>query len=710
MYVRRCHVEEGCDLFFPAVEGGTRSNGAKLKEPSFTLDVRKYFLMIFSDSSCKNSSSFSAALLGTVWVFLTGGILLSFFFLIFTIHFRKNRIVKMSSPNLNIVTLLGSGLTYCSAFLFGIEKQNSLTRSSMEILVQARVCLLCIGVTLTFGPILGKSWRLYKVFTQQVPDKRVIIKDFQLLLIVSMFVLVDITLLLAWIFLDPVQCLQSLNVDLKVTEKGLICTVSQGYFCMSLYSDLWHILFLGFKGSLLMYGAYLAGLTDDLSCPPVNQSLTLIVGIVIIFLSTGITLVVNRFFHMWHNLVLGFTSGGIFVCTSAINCLIFIPQVRQWKAFKKADISNMTKYFANSSKNFHSTMYSDEEIYQLLGEKNSMMQQLAKKSLGVLLDPELSLEAQVTAVARSAFLQLRLINQLRPYLEYNCLATVTHALVTSRLDFCNALYVGLPLKTVWILQLVQNRAARLLTGTGRYVHMTPVLRQLHWLPIEVRAQFKVLVTTYKALNGLGPGYLKERLHPYMPGRPLRSAGEALLWEPSVKEIRRVDNGNSHDCCEVVRLMKKLQSELIDVLLANPDFILFVDSSWKRQVRHCRKMDSALGKALGLIQQRFNSRIKNWTVVSSSCCSEAVPLQRKGLGQATGQAYQSHSFGQHLLATPGKESTSASASWSKDEVATARGKPWPGPTAYLERDSRTRTSRTPPPRPHGRCKRGKKGAS
>ncbi|KAF7249994.1 putative RNA-directed DNA polymerase from transposon BS [Varanus komodoensis] len=161
------------------------------------------------------------------------------------------------------------------------------------------------------------------------------------------------------------------------------------------------------------------------------------------------------------------------------------------------------------------------------------------RSLGVLLDPELSLEAQVTAVARSAFLQLRLIHQLRPYLENDCLATVTHALVTSHLDFCNVLYVGLPLKTVRILQLVQNRAATLLTGTGRYVHMTPVLRQLHWLPIEVRAQFKVLVMTYKALNGLGPGYLKERLRPYMPSRPLRLAGEALLREPSVEEVRRV---------------------------------------------------------------------------------------------------------------------------------------------------------------------------
>ncbi|KAF7243737.1 hypothetical protein EYD10_10062 [Varanus komodoensis] len=122
--------------------------------------------------------------------------------------------------------------------------------------------------------------------------------------------------------------------------------------------------------------------------------------------------------------------------------------------------------------------------------------------------------------------------------EYDCLATVTHALVTSCLDFSNALYVGLPLKTVRILQLVQNRAARLLMGAGRYVHMTPVLRQLHWLPIEVQAQFKVLVMTYKALNGLGPGYLIELLRPYTPAHPLRSAGEALLREPSVKEIRR----------------------------------------------------------------------------------------------------------------------------------------------------------------------------
>ncbi|KAF7247778.1 Disks large-associated protein 2 [Varanus komodoensis] len=83
-------------------------------------------------------------------------------------------------------------------------------------------------------------------------------------------------------------------------------------------------------------------------------------------------------------------------------------------------------------------------------------------SLGVLLNPELSLEAPVTVVARSTFFQLWLIYQLRPYLEEVCLATVTHALVTSRLDFCNALYVGLPLKTVRILQMSLRSATEAL--------------------------------------------------------------------------------------------------------------------------------------------------------------------------------------------------------------------------------------------------------
>ena len=71
------------------------------------------------------------------------------------------------------------------------------------------------------------------------------------------------------------------------------------------------------------------------------------------------------------------------------------------------------------------------------------------RSLGVLLDPSLTLEAQVDSVARGTFLHLRKLYQLWPYLDEQSRMTVMHALVTSRIDYCNVLYVGLPLKMVW---------------------------------------------------------------------------------------------------------------------------------------------------------------------------------------------------------------------------------------------------------------------
>uniref|UniRef100_A0A8C6XGB6 Reverse transcriptase domain-containing protein n=1 Tax=Naja naja TaxID=35670 RepID=A0A8C6XGB6_NAJNA len=78
------------------------------------------------------------------------------------------------------------------------------------------------------------------------------------------------------------------------------------------------------------------------------------------------------------------------------------------------------------------------------------------RNLGVLLDSRLKLEEQVGAVARGAFAQVRLVRQLRPYLDRDALRTITQALVVSRLDYCNALYLGLPLCTTRRLQLVQN--------------------------------------------------------------------------------------------------------------------------------------------------------------------------------------------------------------------------------------------------------------
>ena len=109
---------------------------------------------------------------------------------------------------------------------------------------------------------------------------------------------------------------------------------------------------------------------------------------------------------------------------------------------------------------------------------------------------------------------------------------VIHAFIFFRLDYCNSLLSGLGyLKNVSRLQLVQNAAARLLTGFNRRHNITPILASLHWLPVHFRIDFKILLITFKARMGLAPSYITDMLTPYEPARSLRSLGGAFLVFP-----------------------------------------------------------------------------------------------------------------------------------------------------------------------------------
>ena len=81
------------------------------------------------------------------------------------------------------------------------------------------------------------------------------------------------------------------------------------------------------------------------------------------------------------------------------------------------------------------------------------------------------------------------------------------------------------------LQLAQNAAARVLTKTRKFDHITPILKDLHWLPVRERINFKLLLLTWKAINGLAPSYISNLLVPYKPVRALRSSDKHLLTIP-----------------------------------------------------------------------------------------------------------------------------------------------------------------------------------
>ena len=79
-----------------------------------------------------------------------------------------------------------------------------------------------------------------------------------------------------------------------------------------------------------------------------------------------------------------------------------------------------------------------------------------------------------------------------------------------------------------------NSAAHLISGTKKAKHITPVLIELHWLPVEQRNQYKLLCLAYKALHGLDPQYISDLLSVYSPARALQSMDQDLLCIPHAR--------------------------------------------------------------------------------------------------------------------------------------------------------------------------------
>lgn len=103
-------------------------------------------------------------------------------------------------------------------------------------------------------------------------------------------------------------------------------------------------------------------------------------------------------------------------------------------------------------------------------------------NLAVKIDRAFKLDKQINSVVKSSFYHLRLLAKIKPVLSFSDFEFIIHVFVLTRLDYCDALYAGLNQTLLVRLQLVQNTAARLLTGTRKHEHITPILASLHWLP------------------------------------------------------------------------------------------------------------------------------------------------------------------------------------------------------------------------------------
>ena len=117
--------------------------------------------------------------------------------------------------------------------------------------------------------------------------------------------------------------------------------------------------------------------------------------------------------------------------------------------------------------------------------------------------------------------------------------------MTSRLDYGNELLCGITDELLCRLQKVQNNAARVVSGSKKYDHITPVLKYLHWLPIRKRIGLKILHLTFKYMQGCAPLYLRELLVKQANTRTLRSNTKNLLQIPHTNLKRMGDRALHH---------------------------------------------------------------------------------------------------------------------------------------------------------------------
>jgi hypothetical protein len=157
--------------------------------------------------------------------------------------------------------------------------------------------------------------------------------------------------------------------------------------------------------------------------------------------------------------------------------------------------------------------------------------------LGVMVDSQLNMSALVTAVSRCCMFQL---HQLR---------AVRHSLSTdigSRLDYCNSLFAGVTSCLKTTLQSVQNAAARFISKSRKFDPVTPILQDLHWLPIRWRVDFKIATLVYKFLHCLAPPYLIDDCIPVssLPGRQHLWSAESRAYCSSRRRLQTTNRDPS----------------------------------------------------------------------------------------------------------------------------------------------------------------------
>ena len=162
-----------------------------------------------------------------------------------------------------------------------------------------------------------------------------------------------------------------------------------------------------------------------------------------------------------------------------------------------------TEFFVASSSHHYSSL----QHLTLNFDGHEIPSSPSIRNLGVIFDYSMAMAEHITNLSRSINWQLRNLNRIREFLDTDTCHNIVRTLILSKLDYYNSLLYGIDKKHLNRLQVLQNKCARLILKQPSRTHASPLLQSLHWLPVEKRILFKLIVQAFKAFHFSSPGYL-----------------------------------------------------------------------------------------------------------------------------------------------------------------------------------------------------------
>ena len=209
-----------------------------------------------------------------------------------------------------------------------------------------------------------------------------------------------------------------------------------------------------------------------------------------------------------------------------------ISEIRAWMVKHMLKLNDDKTEFMLIMSKYHKGI----DVPDLIVGESEVKATSVARNLGVMFDKHMWMDKHVNVICRESFFHLRNLSKVRHSLSEDSLVSAVHAFISSKLDYCNSLLYGVPASMIEQLQRIQNTAAKIVVGAYMYDHVTPILKKLHWLPVFKRVEYKIILLTFKGLNGLAPVYIREMLTLYEPSRSLRSSGKNLLQVPKSNQI------------------------------------------------------------------------------------------------------------------------------------------------------------------------------